>query len=95
MAFHRHGMFSFQVTVERMAGIGGRCFRARLTALHRHGLIGAAQPLEVPALRDYGKTAPQAEARVIQATRDWLTASPDTAEQPLPSAPGCAMPSGQ
>ena len=69
------------------AGLGGDSFSARLTALRRHGPIGAAEPLEVPALRDYGVTAPEAEARVIQAMRDWLTASPDTAEQP---AQGCA-----
>lgn len=30
MAFHKHGMFSFQVTVER---IGGGSFSATLTAL--------------------------------------------------------------
>ena len=92
MAFHRHGMFSFQVTVERMVGIGGKTFRARLTALRRHGPVGAAQPLEVPELRDYGETAPQAEARVIQAMRDWLTA---TAEQPVPIGAGRAMPAEQ
>jgi len=95
MAFHKHGMFSFQVTVERMAGLGGDSFSARLTALRRHGPIGAAEPLEVPALRDYGVTAPEAEARVIQAMRDWLTAWPDTAEQPVPGSRGCATPAGQ
>ena len=85
MAFHKHGMFSFQVTVERMVGIGGDRFRAKLTALRFHGPIGAAEPLEVPALRDYGETAPEAEARIIQAMRVWLTASPRPAAQPVPT----------
>lgn len=80
MAFHKHGIFSFHVNVERMVVIGGDNFVAEVTALRQHDPSGAARRLEVPAIREqYGATAPQAESRVIQVMRDWLTAATDSA----------------
>ena len=80
MGFHKHGVFSFHVKIERMVVIGGDNFVAEVTALRRHGPSGAAQPLEVPAvLEQYGATASQAEGRVITVMRQWLDAA---AERP-------------
>lgn len=99
MGFHKHGVFSFHVNVERMVIIGGDNFVAEVTALRRHGPNGAAERLEVPAIREeYGATAPQAEARVITAMRDWLTAAIDGAEHaprpPHDVPPQCSIISG-
>lgn len=80
MGFHKHGVFSFHVSVQRMVIIEGDNFVAEVTALRRHGPSGAAQKLDVPPIREqYGETAPQAEARAIQVMRDWLSASTDAA----------------
>jgi len=87
MGFHKHGVFSFHVKVERMVIIGGDNFVAQVTALRRHGPSGAAERLEVPAIREeYGATAPQAEARVIQVVRDWLNAATETTNPPRDGA---------
>ena len=73
MAFHKHGIYSFQVSVQRMMVIGGHNFVADVTALRRHGLSGAAQPLQVPAIDEqYGETAPEAECHAVRAMANWL-----------------------
>jgi hypothetical protein len=75
MGFHKHGIFSFTVKVQRMSIIGGHNFVADVTALRRHGLTGAARPLTVPPIAEqYGETAPEAEKRAIEAVGDWLNA---------------------
>ena len=73
MGFHKHGVYSFHVSVQRMVVIGGDNFVAEIIALRRHGISGAARDLEVPVIAEqYGATAQEAEGRVIQAMRDWL-----------------------
>lgn len=73
MGFHKHGIYSFSVRVERMSVIGGHNFVAEVTALRRHGLTGAARPMDVPRLPEqYGETATDAERRAIEAFGDWL-----------------------
>jgi hypothetical protein len=73
MAFHKHGIYSFQVTIQRMMVIGGHNFVADVTALRRHGLSGAAQPLQVPAIDEqYGETAQEAEGDAVKAMAEWL-----------------------
>jgi len=73
MGFHKHGRFSFSVTVERMRVIGGHNFVAEVTALRRHGVTGVAIPLEVPEIPEqYGETVREAELRAIEALGDWL-----------------------
>ena len=87
MAFHKHGIYSFQVSVQRMMVIGGHNFVADITALRRHGLSGAAQPLEVPAIDEqYGETAQEAETHAVREMGDWidrnLTEPPTAARWP-------------
>jgi hypothetical protein len=73
MGFHKHGIFSFSVKIERMSVIGGHKFVAEVTALRRHGLTGAARPVEVPDLPEqYGETAQEAEQHVIESVGAWL-----------------------
>lgn len=73
MAFHKHGVFSFQIKVQRMVVVEGVSFVADITALHRHALSGAAELLEVPVIEEqYGETAPEAEGRAVKAMGDWL-----------------------
>lgn len=73
MAFHKHGIYSFQVSIQRMMVIGGHNFAADVTALRRHGLSGAAQPLQVPAIDEqYGETAQEAEGHAVKAMASWL-----------------------
>ena len=80
MGFHKHGVFSFHVSVQRMVVIEGDNFIAEVTALRRHDPTGAAQKLALPPIREqYGETARQAEARVVQVMRDWLSSSTDSA----------------
>jgi hypothetical protein len=75
MAFHKHGVFSFKVDVQRIRLVGGDNFVADITALRRHDATGAAETLEVPAITEqYGDTAWQAEGRAIQAMRAWFSA---------------------
>jgi len=74
MGFHKHGIYSFRVSVQRMKVVGGNNFVADITALRRHGMSGAAQELEVPVIDEqYGETAQEAEGRAIKAMRDWLS----------------------
>jgi len=74
MGFHKFGMFSFRVSVQRMMVIGGDNFVADIIALRRHGPSGAGQDLEVPVIAEqYGETAQEAEGRAIKAMRDWLS----------------------
>ena len=73
MAFHKHGIYSFSVKVQRMKVVGDQNFVADVTALRRHGLTGAARPIDVPAIPEqYGETVQEAEARAIRAVGDWL-----------------------
>jgi hypothetical protein len=78
MGFHKHGVFSFTVNVQRMRLIAGDSYVADVIALRRHGPTGAAQRLDVPKIQEqYGETAQEAEGRAIKAIRDWLNgASP-------------------
>jgi hypothetical protein len=73
MSFHKHGIYSFSVKVQRMSVVGGNNFVADITALRRHGLTGAARPIEVPPIPEqYGETVQEAEARAIKALGQWL-----------------------
>ena len=73
MAFHKHGIYSFQVTIQRMVVVGGQNYVADITALRRHGLTGAAQPLQVPVIDEqYGETAQEAEGHAVKAMGYWL-----------------------
>lgn len=75
MGFHKHGIYSFSVRVARMSVIGGHNYVAEVSALRRHGLTGAAKPIDIPDLPEqYGETAQQAESKVIAVMGDWLTA---------------------
>jgi hypothetical protein len=74
MGFHKLGIYSFRVDVQRMMVIGGHNFVADVTALRRHGPTGAAQDLDVPAIAEqYGETAQEAEGHAIAAMRAWLS----------------------
>jgi hypothetical protein len=73
MSFHKHGIYSFSVRVQRMSVVGGNNFVADVTALRRHGLTGAARPVDVPPIAEqYGETVQEAEARAIKVMGDWL-----------------------
>ena len=73
MAFHKHGIYSFQVGVQRMVVVGGHNFVADITALRRHGLSGAAQVLDLPIIEEqYGETAREAEVHAVRAMGDWI-----------------------
>lgn len=73
MGFHKHGVFSFTINVQRMRMIAGDSYVADLIALRRHGPTGSAVRLDVPKIAEqYGETAQQAEGRAIAATREWL-----------------------
>ncbi len=73
MAFHKHGIYSFKVDIQRMVVVGGNNFVADVTALRRHGLTGAAESLQVPDIAEqYGETARDAEGLAVRAMGDWL-----------------------
>ena len=73
MGFHKHGVFSFSVNVQRMRIIGGDNFCADVTALRRHGPTGAAEAIEVPPIPEqYAESAREAEAAAIRVMRAWL-----------------------
>ncbi|MGZ8255815.1 MAG: hypothetical protein ACXWVT_13260 [Burkholderiaceae bacterium] len=75
MAFHKHGIYSFQVDVQRMVVIGGHNFVADVIALRRHAHNGAAESLEVPLIDEqYGETAQDAEGLAAKAMCGWLDA---------------------
>ena len=73
MGFHKHGIYSFSVKVQRMTLVGGHNFVADVTALRLHGLSGAARPIDVPQIAEqYGETVQEAESRAIIAVGNWL-----------------------
>ena len=75
MGFHKHGIYSFSVKVQRMTIVGGNNFVADITAIRRHGLTGAARPIDLPPIAEqYGETVQEAEARAIAAVGRWLDA---------------------
>ena len=84
MSFHKHGVYSFTIAIQRMRPIAGDNFVADVTALRRHGPSGAAVPLEVPDIPEqYGDTAQQAQGRAITVMSEWLESrreAPPTAE---------------
>jgi hypothetical protein len=80
MSFHKHGVFSFTVSVQRMRLIEGDSFVADVTAFRLHGPTGAAQHLQAPDLPEqHGDTARQAEGRAIRAMQEWLMSHSDRA----------------
>ena len=75
MAFHKHGIYSFQIDVQRIVVIGGQNFVADVCALRRHAHSGAAESLEVPDIDEqYGETAQDAEGLAARAMCEWLDA---------------------
>lgn len=71
--FHKHGIYSFQVGVQRMVVVGGNNFVADITALRRHGLSGAAEILDLPIIEEqYGETAREAEGYAVRAMGEWI-----------------------
>jgi hypothetical protein len=71
--FHKHGIYSFQVGVQRMVVVGGHNFVADITALRRHGLSGAAEILDLPIIDEqYGETAREAEGHAVRAMGEWI-----------------------
>lgn len=87
MGFHKHGPYSFTVTVARMRVVGGHNFVADLSALRRHEASGTAVPMEVPAISEhYGETAVAAEGRAIAAICRWLDDQSGTERVVVPHA---------
>jgi hypothetical protein len=73
MAFHKYGIYSFQVGVQRMVVVGGNNFVADITALRRHGLSGAAEIVDLPIIDEqYGETAREAEGLAVKAMGEWI-----------------------
>jgi hypothetical protein len=74
MGAHKHGIFSFTVSIERMRSVGGDEFVAEVTGLRKHDFRGMATALEIPNLPEqYGETASDAEGRAVQQMRAWLS----------------------
>ena len=87
MGFHKHGVFSFTVDVQRMRLIEGDSFVADVIALRRHRSSGAAELLDVPKITEqYGETAREAESRAIKAIVEWLDDAAPAAERPMHAA---------
>jgi hypothetical protein len=77
MGAHKHGVFSFNVKIERIKMISGDEYLAEVTTLREHDHTGAARDLEVPNLPErYGATASQAEGFAAAAMRSWLSHGP-------------------
>jgi hypothetical protein len=73
MGSHKHGTYSFSVSIERIKLISGDEYVAEVTRLRRHGPTGAAVELEAPELPEqYGQTASEAEGHAVSAMRAWL-----------------------
>ena len=74
MGFHKHGIYSFTVALQRMRLIAGDNFVADVTEVRRHAPSGAvAERLDVSAIPEqYGDTAQQAEGRAITVVGEWL-----------------------
>ena len=74
MGAHKHGIYSFTVSIERMRAVGGYEFVAEVTGLRRHDYTGAAKAVEVPNLPEqYGETASEAEGHAVEQMKAWLT----------------------
>jgi hypothetical protein len=74
MGAHKHGIFSFNVKIERIKMIAGDEYVAEVTTLREHDHTGAARDLEVPNLPEqYGPTASQAEVNAASQMRRWLS----------------------
>lgn len=74
MGAHKHGIFSFTVSIERMRSVGGDEFVAEVTGLRKHDFRGMATALEIPNLPEqYGETASDAEGQAVQQMRAWLS----------------------
>lgn len=73
MGAHKHGVYSFNVKIERIKMISGDEYVAEVITLRKHDYFGAARDLEVPNLpEEYGATASQAECTAAEAMRRWL-----------------------
>jgi hypothetical protein len=73
MGAHKHGVFSFNVKIERIKLISGDEYVAEVTTLREHDRTGAARDMEVPNLPEqYGATAWQAELHAADVMRQWL-----------------------
>ncbi len=80
--FHKHGIYSFQVGVQRMVVVGGNDFVADITALRRHGSSGAAEILDLPIIEEqYGETAREAEGHAVRAMGEWIDRNLSTLEK--------------
>ena len=74
MGFHKHGVYSFTIAIQRMRLIAADNFVADVTGLRRHGPTGAVvEQLDVSAIPEqYGDTAQQAQGRAITVVSEWL-----------------------
>lgn len=88
MSFHKHGVYSYTVALQRMRLIAGDNFVADVTALRRHGPSGAVvEHLDVTAIPEqYGDTAQQAQARAISVMNEWLEQRRAAQPTPVPSS---------
>jgi hypothetical protein len=74
MGAHKHGIYSFNVSIERMRAVGGYEFVAEVTSLRKHDFTGAARTVEVPNLPEqYGETASEAEGHAVEQMKWWLS----------------------
>jgi O-succinylbenzoate synthase len=88
MSFHKHGVFSFTVAIQRMRLIAGDNFVADVTGLRRHGSSGAVvEQLDVTEIPEqYGDTAQQAQGRAITVMNEWLEGRHTAQRTSLPSS---------
>ena len=88
MSFHKHGVYSFSVAIQRMRLIAGDNFVAEVTALRRHGPSGGVvEQLDVTAIPEqYGDTAQQAQGRAITVMNEWLEQRHRAQPTSLPSS---------
>jgi hypothetical protein len=85
MGFHKHGAYSFSVSVQKMRVIGGDNFVADITALRHHHPSGVATLLDVPIIPEqYGETAQDAEGRAVSALGAWLDRHRPAPPEPRP-----------
>jgi hypothetical protein len=74
MGAHKHGVYSFSITIDRIKLIGGDEYVAEVTTLRHHDFTGAGHEIEVPNLPEqYGSTASQAEGHAATQMRRWLS----------------------
>lgn len=73
MGAHKHGIFSFNVKIERIKMIAGDEYVAEVVTLREHDHTGAARQLDVPKLPEqYGRTASEADVNAAAVMRRWL-----------------------